>query len=143
MKARLSTVVAVLLCGAALAGTDPQQQLNEAKRDAERTGSPKHYALVVRAEVEVANQQFNVGDAQKAQATVQEMLQYTQKTVEAARAHPHDLKEAEIALRKAEFRLTDVLHTLDVDDQPPVKKAVEQLEEARKDLLVLMFPVKK
>lgn len=143
MRSWLTIVVVLVLCAAAFATGDPQQQLNEAKRNAERTGSAKHFAAVVRAEVEVADQQYTAGDSDKAQATIKELLEFTQKTVDAAKATHHDLKDAEIDLRKAEYRLNDVLHTLDAEDQPPVKKAVEQLEEARKDLLALMFPVKK
>ena len=143
MRNALTVVVALLLCGAALAAGDPQQQVNEAKRNAERTGSPKHYAEVVRAEIELANAQYTAGDNDKALATVKELVEYTQKTVDAANTTHHDLKDAEINLRKAEYRLNDVLHTLDAEDQPPLKKALEQIEEARKDLLALMFPVKK
>jgi hypothetical protein len=143
MRIWLTIIVAVLLCGTALATTDPQQQLNEAKRNAEHDPSPKHFAEVVRAEVEVADQQFTAGDNDKAQATIKELLEFTQKTVAAATGKHHGLKDAEIDLRKAEYRLNDVLHSLDADDQPPVKKAIEQLEDARKDLLALMFPVKK
>lgn len=136
-------VVVLLLCAAALAATDPQQQLNEAKRNVDRDPSPKHLSAVVRAEIEVADQQYTAGDNDKAKATIEELVKFTQKTVEAAKNSHHDLKDAEINLRKAEYRLNDVLHTLDAEDQPPVKKAVEQLEEARRDLLALMFPVKK
>ncbi len=143
MRSFQTILVALLLCTVALATTDLQQKLDEAKRNAEHDPSPKHFAVVVRADVELADQQFTAGNSDKGQATIKELVEFTQKTVEAAKASHHDLKDAEIDLRKAEYRLNDVLHTLDADDQPPVKKAIEQLEEARKDLLALMFPVKK
>lgn len=127
----------------ALAADDPVLKFHEAQRRAERSQSSKDYAEVVRTEVEVADLQFTNGDVEKAQASVQELLQYAQKSLDDARAHRRDLKDTEISIRKAEHRLNDVMHSINLDDQPPLKKGVEDLEAIRKELLALMFPVNK
>jgi len=143
VRAEHVLLVVVSLCALALAADDPVLKFHEAQRKAERTQSARDYADAARAEVEVADQQFTAGDVDKAQASVQELLQYAEKSLDDARARRRDLKDTEIAIRKAEHRLNDVMHSLSLDDQPPLKKGIEQLESIRKELLALMFPVNK
>src|SRR5437868_12275924 len=66
---------------------------------------------VVRALVEVANEQFGAGDADQAQKTVKETATYADRAREASQHSGHKLKQAEITLRKAQRRLDDLRHT--------------------------------
>jgi len=90
---------------------------------------------VVRALVEVANEQFTAGDADEAQKTVKETVTYGDRAREAAQHSGHKLKQAEITLRKAQRRLDDLRHTLAFDDQVPVEAVLKQLEADRQEIL--------
>ena len=95
---------------------------------------------VVRALVEVANEQFGAGDADQAQKTVKETATYADRAREASQHSGHKLKQAEITLRKAQRRLDDLRHTLTFEDQGPVEAVLKQLEVDRlivkKELIV-------
>ena len=90
---------------------------------------------VVRALVEVANEQFGVGDADQAQKTVKETATYADRAREASQHSGHKLKQAEITLRKAQRRLDDLRHTLTFEDQGPVEAVLKQLEVDRQEIL--------
>lgn len=90
---------------------------------------------VVRALVEVANEQFTAGDADQAQKTVKETITYADRARDAAQHSGHKLKQAEITLRKAQRRLDDLRHTLAFDDQGPVEAVLKQLEADRQEIL--------
>jgi hypothetical protein len=90
---------------------------------------------VVRALVEVANEQFGAGDADQAQKTVKETVTYADRAKDAAQHSGHKLKQAEISLRKAQRRLDDLRHTLAFEDQEPVEAALKQIEADRQEIL--------
>lgn len=90
---------------------------------------------VVRALVEVANEQFTAGDADQAQKTVKETVTYGDRAREAAQHSGHKLKQAEITLRKAQRRLDDLRHTLAFEDQQPIEGILKQLEADRQEIL--------
>jgi len=90
---------------------------------------------VVRALVEVANEQFSAGDADQAQKTVKEAVTYADRAKEAAQHSGHKLKQAEITLRKAQRRLDDLRHTLAFEDQEPVEAVLKQIEADRQEIL--------
>lgn len=100
-------------------------------------------ADVVRREVELANQYYTAGDEPHAQNSIKIILEYAQKTLDSARRYHKKLKETEITLRKAGRRLSDVGHTLALEDRPPVHSAVEKIEEIRSQLLDVMFAPKR
>ena len=90
---------------------------------------------VVRALVEVANEQFSAGEADEAQKTVKETVTYADRARDAAQHSGHKLKQAEITFRKAQRRLDDLRHTLTFEDQGPVEAALKQLEADRQEIL--------
>jgi 20S proteasome alpha/beta subunit len=49
-------------------------------------------------------------------------------------------KQTEIAARSMTRKLTDLLHSLGQQDQPPVRDAINRLQRVRDDLLIAMFP---
>ena len=49
-------------------------------------------------------------------------------------------KQAEIAVRAMTRKLTELTHSLDHDDQAPVKDAISRLQQVEDDLLKSMFP---
>jgi hypothetical protein len=66
---------------------------------------------------------------------VKQVLEYAEKASAAAKLKNKKTKDTEINLRKTARRLEEVEKTLALEDRPPVKAAVEKLDEIRKDLL--------
>ncbi|MBZ5646738.1 MAG: hypothetical protein LAN37_05875 [Acidobacteriia bacterium] len=131
--------LALLVTGAAAKEPETLEQL-KARTEA-TTGARKAllYAEVVQREIEIANQLFTGGEAEKAHALVREAVGYAEKARDSVREHPRRIKDTEIALRKAEHRLNDIRRTLALEDQPDVQAAVDQIAAIRKQLLDLLF----
>jgi hypothetical protein len=102
----------------------------------------KLYAELAEKLVDVANQQFTDGYADKGQATVQEILQYAGKARDVAIHTRKNMKETEIRLRQAQRHLESVKRTLAADDRPPVDAVEKKLEQFRQDLEDAMFAPK-
>ena len=141
MRAKAAQLAALLLCAVALAAAD-DPPLDALKAQAQREGAPRLYAEVVRRQVEVANDLYTAGDVEKAEATIQELVAFTDKCLESAQARKRDLKSTELTLYKAGRRLEEVRRSLNFEDQPKVQSAVEAIEKARRGLLSIMFAKK-
>src|SRR6516164_7762898 len=85
-------------------------------------------------ELEQANRLYADGDVEKGEAAVHEVLTYAQRATMAATSMNKKLKQAEIDLRKLQHRMRDIGASLNIDDRPPVEKAVQQIEELRSNL---------
>ena len=139
MRAVAGNVVLVLvlsLAGPASETTPELKARADAAHGGERAALSMEYA---HRELEEANNFYNQGDVEKAEAAVQEVLTYAQQAATAAATSGKRLKQTEIDLRKLEHRLHDIGQSLNIDDRPPVEKGVQQLEQIRADLLAKMF----
>ena len=123
--------------------TDPAiAHIEELKAKAEHKGEADRgriYADIAHELVELANNQFTNGDAEKGQASIKDAVTYAEKAAASAEEKGHKIKNAEITLRETARRIDEVRRTLSIDDQPPLKEAVERLETLRKELLKKMF----
>ncbi|MGH9495504.1 MAG: hypothetical protein ACRD3B_10940 [Candidatus Sulfotelmatobacter sp.] len=96
--------------------------------------------------VEIAEKQltetdklYSVSDVEKAQASLTDVVTYSEMARDyAIQSHKHQ-KQAEIAVRGMARKLTEILHSLGQDQQAPVKDAVTRLQRVRDDLLSSMF----
>jgi polyhydroxyalkanoate synthesis regulator phasin len=116
--------------------------IEELKAKAEHKGEAdraRYYAEIAHELVEVANVQFTNGEPDKGQASIKDAVAYAEKAATSAEEKGHKIKNAEITLRETSRRIEEVRKTLDVDNQPPLKAAVERLEQLRKQLLQRMF----
>jgi hypothetical protein len=137
MRVKAAQVALLLLCAAT--SLFAHEELDALKDHAIKENEPRLYAQVVRREIEVANGFYNTGDVDKAQVAIDELVSFTDKCVAAAQAKRSHLKDTELELSKASKRLDDIRKSLNFDDQPPVKAAVQKIEDARRTLLTLMF----
>jgi hypothetical protein len=90
-------------------------------------------------ELEQANTLYTSGDVEKAEAAIREVVIYSRTATETATTANKRLKQTEIELRKIEHRMRDIGQSLNIDDRPPVEKAVLELEQLRANLLAKMF----
>ncbi len=142
-KALAIPLLLLLAASAGLAASDeePIEKLI-ARADVRSDNQAEHCADVARREVEVANQRYTNGDVQKAVEAVNMAVTYTQKALDAAKRTHKRLKETDLTLRRTSRRLSDVGQTLAFEDKPVVKEAVEKIEQARSQILTLMFTQK-
>jgi hypothetical protein len=139
MRAIVGNLVVALmlsLVGLASQTTPDLKARADAAHGGERAALSMEYA---HRELEEANNFYNQGDVEKAEAAVQEVLTYAQQAATAAATSGKRLKQTEIDLRKLQHRLHDIGQSLNIDDRPPVEKGVQQLEQIRADLLAKMF----
>ena len=133
-------MLALLLLSALVSATQPPSADLKAKADAaqgsERIGPSLEYA---HQELEYANTLYTDGDVEKGEAAVNESLMYAKRAAAASAATNKRLKQTEIDLRKLEHRMRDIGQSLNIDDRPPVEKAVQELEQIRANLLAKMF----
>lgn len=145
--AGLATLLQVGVCLAQQAPQPPKPDpiithIEELKAKAEHKGEADRgriYADIAHDLVELANTQFTNGESEKGQASIRDAVSYAEKAAASAEEKGHKIKNAEITLRETARRIEEVRKTLDIDDQPPLKQAVERLEALRKELLQRMF----
>lgn len=129
---------------AALASTEPTLQELIAHADAARLQDrPALYVDIAERELKSADQSYDDGKVNDAQAAVKNVVTYAEKAHDAAIQSGKRLKNTEIALRKMSGRLRDLKRTLNFDDQPPVGEAADRLQKLADDLLAQMFGKKK
>ena len=68
-----------------------------------------------------------------------EVVQYCGKAHTAAIASKKHVKDTEIGIRRISGHLKELKLDADVEDQPTVQKAIDQLEHFRTELLLSMF----
>jgi hypothetical protein len=125
-----------LLC---LAGNQAPPDLKaraDAAQGSEKVTLSLEYA---HQELEHANSLYTEGDVEKAESAIQEVLTYSRQAEATAAGANKRLKQTEIELRKIEHRMRDIGASLNIDDRPPVEKAVQELEQLRANLLARMF----
>lgn len=127
-----------LLAGIMLA-TDSPADL-KARADA-ATGAAQAKLCLEYAHVQLAaaDNLFNQGDVEKGQAQIREVVEYAHKAAGAASASGKHLKETEIDLRKLSKRMHDIGESLAFEDRDPVRKAVEEIDQIRSELMVRMW----
>lgn len=139
---RIVTRAALCLFLFSLLGQAGDQAAPDLKARADAAQGSERVTLSVeyaRRELEHANALYTDGDVEKAEASIQNVVAYSRIAAEAAAGSNKRLKQTEIDLRKIEHRMRDIGHSLNLDDRPPVEKAVEELEQLRANLLAKMF----
>ena len=97
------------------------------------------YAVLVRDMVEVSAQQYQAGDVAKANSLLQRAQMFTHKLRAALTGNDKKLKDAQIILRRAAFRLTELLHSSDYDDRPLMQQTLAQVNEVQVDTMMQVF----
>ena len=95
----------------------------------------KIYAEIARELTETANRQFADGNRDQDFATVKEVVDFAEKAADSAKLKNKKTKDTEINLRTTARRLEEIEKTLAVEDRPPVRAAVDKVDQIRKELL--------
>jgi hypothetical protein len=87
-----------------------------------------------------ADRLYVAGDSEKAQATLADVVAYSELARDySIQAHKHE-KQSEIAIRKMTRKLADIRHAVSHEDQEQLQKTIDRLQQIRDDLLAAMFP---
>jgi len=114
------------------------QLINRAE-NASISDQPPLYAEVAERQLHNADDLYNQGKVDQAQAAVKDVVTYCDKATDAASKSGKKLKNTEIAVRKMAERLRDIKRSLAFEDQAAVQGAIEHLEDLRTVLLNRMF----
>jgi len=133
------TAVILILVGLGWAATQSASEL-KAHADAAQGGEKAKLCLeYAHRQLEDADKLFNQGEVEKGQAEIREVVDYAHKAATAASDSGKRLKETEIDLRRLSKRMHDIGESLAFEDRDPVRKAVDEIEQIRSDLLVRMW----
>jgi hypothetical protein len=131
--------IMLLLTTMALARTQSLPEL-KVRADAAHGGAQAKLCLeYAHRELEDANALYTSGNVDKAAGEIRKVVRYAHKAADAASSSGKHVKQTEIQLRKLAKRMRDIAETLAVEDRPPLKKAVDDIEQIRADLLTRMF----
>lgn len=118
------------------------KELKERVAAAQEKDRARLQADLVSEEVELANDLFTAGNVAQAQQTVTDLRASLAGCRANAVKYGRNLKHIDIVLREAARRLDDVRRSLAFEDQPPLKDAVAEIQEARSAILDRMFAPK-
>jgi hypothetical protein len=100
---------------------------------------PSLCVQIAQLQLRNADRFYTEGNIEQAMAAVLDIVTYSEKARDAAKESKKHLKHVEIAVRKMAEKLADIKRTLAFEDQPPVGKAIERLQDIRTSLLQEMF----
>jgi hypothetical protein len=127
--------------GRASAGKEPTVEDLKARLASASIGARPHLCVeIAQKQLEQADKLYAAADVEKGQGALTDVVAYAELARDyAIESHKYE-RQTEIAARGMTRKLTDLLHSLAHDDQPPVQEAIKRLEKVRDDLLKAMFP---
>jgi hypothetical protein len=137
--------VTLLLLGLALAsayGFSKEETVEEMKARFESARPEDRSELGIRIaqqELRAADKLYKEGNAEQARAAVEDIATYSEMARDAATQTDKHLKNVEIEARKFAVKLRDIKRTLAFEDQGPLDRAIQRLEDVRTSLLKAMF----
>ena len=97
------------------------------------------YAELVSQMTDLAGKQFNSGEFGQASQTIQFVQQYTEKIHAGVTDNSKKLRDAELLMRHASFRLKGILSAAAYEDRPVLEATLKQLNEVQSELLMQIF----
>jgi hypothetical protein len=134
-------LLAVVAAASAAPRTEPTVDELKARVSSANVGDKAKLCIQI-AEKQFAetDKQYAAEDIPKAQATLTDVVTYSELARDySIQSHKHE-KQIEISVRTMARKLNDLVHTLGHDEQTPVKDAIDHLQRVRDDLLASMFP---
>lgn len=140
-RAALLVAFVVSFTASAMPGTDPTVDTMKSRLASTSIGDrPRLCVQIAERQMAETSRLYAASEDEKAQPALADVVAYSELARDyAIQSHKHQ-KQTEIAVREMTRKLTEILHTLGRDDQPPVQDAVTRLQRVRDDLLAAMFP---
>ena len=97
------------------------------------------YAELVSQMTDLAGQQFNAGDSERATKTLKQVQRYAEKIYTELPDNSKKLIDAELLMRHSSLHLSDILRAAAEEDKPALKVALKQLNQAHALLMMQVF----
>ncbi len=97
------------------------------------------YAQLIHQMTEFSLRQYAAGDVAKSTAMLKQIQQLADKVHVSLTDDNKRLKNAEILLRHAAFRLREMLHSSSYEDRPLVEQTLAQVNQADNDTMMQVF----
>jgi hypothetical protein len=97
------------------------------------------YAEVVHQMTELSIRQYAAGNVSGATGLLKRIQEFSQKIHLSMAENDKRMKNAEILLSHTAFRLTEMLHTSNAEDQALVKQTLTQVTQAQNEALMQVF----
>jgi hypothetical protein len=97
------------------------------------------YAELVRSMTELAGQQLNAGDREKASMTLKAVQDYVQKIHLDVANNAKKLKTAEITMQRTAYRLKELMLGASLDDRPTLEATLKQLDQVHSEMMMEVF----
>jgi hypothetical protein len=111
-----------------------------ARADAASAGEQADLCMEVsEREVKLVVEGYKANKSDEVRDSLQQIVKYADKGHSAAIQSGKRLKHTEIKLRQVALHLRDLKFNVDVDDQPLVQAAADQVEDFRTEILKKMF----
>lgn len=132
--------VCAALTASALPGPDPVVEAMKSRLASASIGDRPHLCLqIAEHQLAEADKLYAAADVEKAQATMTDVVAYSELARDYAIQSRKYQKQTEISVRVMTRKLTEIMHALAHDDQTPVREAINRLQRVRDDLLAAMF----
>jgi hypothetical protein len=136
-----ATTAAALILRTASPGADPTVDELKAKLSSANGGDKAHLCIqIAQLQLSETDRLYAAAESQQAQPALTDVVSFSEKARDYAIESHKNQKQIEIAVRGMTRRLTDLMHSLPHDEQPPVQDAIKRLQRVRDDLLMAMFP---
>ena len=97
------------------------------------------YATLVSRMTDLAGHQLNSGDSRQASETLKVVQQYAEKIQMGVVGDSKKLKDAELLMQRATFRLQDILSEASYEDRQALEAALKQLNQVQTQLMTQVF----
>ncbi len=135
-------VFALVLLGSVAAVAHKPETLQElvVRADSAKTDQqPKFYMDAAEFQHKAATEALKANREDEFHTDLNDIVQYCDKAHVAAIKSKKHVKDTEIRIRRISGHLKEMRLDADVDDQPTIQKAIDQLEHFRTELLLSMF----
>ena len=143
MKKLVGITLLFLVAAGSFGRSDETTEQLVARADAARPDQQSDlYMEVAQRELKIATESYKADKIEAFRTAVLQIVKYSDNAHSAALHSGKRLKNTEIKIREIAIHLRDIKLNVDVDDQPPVQDAINQLETFRTELLRAMFGAK-
>jgi hypothetical protein len=97
------------------------------------------YAKLVSQMTDLAGQEFNSGESERASKTLRLVQQYAEKIHIGIADDSKKLKDAELLMRRTSFRLKDILGAASFEDRQALEMTLKQLDQLQAQLMAQVF----
>ena len=97
------------------------------------------YTELVQAYIELAGHQVSAGEMEQAQASLKRVQSFTERAHAGMAKDSKRLKDAEMVVHAATYRLEQAMHTVSDEDRTVFETTMKQLNKVHEELLSQVF----